>query len=81
MPLYEYECLACHHRFEVLVRHSTTPECPACHSTNLERMLSLFGVSSEATRATSLKKARAAQAEVLRDKAVANKEEEEHHRH
>jgi putative FmdB family regulatory protein len=81
MPLYEYGCLACDHRFEALVRHSSTPECPACHSTQLERMVSLCGMSSAATRETSLKKARAAQSRVLRDKAIADKEAEEHHRH
>jgi putative FmdB family regulatory protein len=33
MPLYEYECDACHHRFEVIQqRHSDPPieECPKC---------------------------------------------------
>ena len=32
MPLYEYECFRCHHRFERLQRISAAPitECPAC---------------------------------------------------
>jgi putative FmdB family regulatory protein len=32
MPLYEYECLACGHRFEVIRKFSDTPlsECPKC---------------------------------------------------
>ena len=42
MPLYEYACAECHHRFEWLVRRERTPECPACHSTALEKQLSVF---------------------------------------
>lgn len=32
MPLYEYECFLCHHRFERIQRASDAPltECPAC---------------------------------------------------
>lgn len=32
MPLYEYECFLCHHRFERIQRVSDEPltECPAC---------------------------------------------------
>ena len=32
MPLYEYECDACHHRFEVIqkVSDSPLPACPKC---------------------------------------------------
>ena len=32
MPLYEYECFLCHHRFERIQRVSDTPvaECPNC---------------------------------------------------
>lgn len=81
MPLYEYNCLACRNRFEALVRDSTPPLCPMCRSPNLERVLSLFGVSSDASRQASLTRARAAQKRVQRDKAIAEAEEAEHHRH
>lgn len=32
MPLYEYECFLCHHRFERIQRVTADPvtECPAC---------------------------------------------------
>lgn len=32
MPLYEYECFLCHHRFERIQRADAEPEstCPAC---------------------------------------------------
>jgi len=46
MPLYEYRCEACQHGFELLVRESTSLECPACHSPRLEKQLSVFAVSS-----------------------------------
>lgn len=42
MPLFEYACRECDRQFEVLVRASDTPECPSCHSTSLERRLSVF---------------------------------------
>jgi putative FmdB family regulatory protein len=34
MPLYEYECEACHHRFEVIQKFSDPPKetCPKCGS-------------------------------------------------
>jgi putative FmdB family regulatory protein len=45
MPIYEYACHQCGREFEALVRSSTVPECPACHSTDLERQLSVFATA------------------------------------
>lgn len=42
MPLYSYECNACGHQFETLVRSSDTPSCPSCGSVALTRQLSLI---------------------------------------
>ena len=42
MPLYEYACRQCDKEFEALVRASDTPSCPACHSDDLQRKLSVF---------------------------------------
>jgi putative FmdB family regulatory protein len=50
MPIFEYECRTCSHRFEQLVIHSTTPTCPRCQGTDLETQISMFAVSSENTR-------------------------------
>jgi putative FmdB family regulatory protein len=58
MPLYEYQCRACGHGFEALVRNSQQPACPACHSVDIERLLSSFGVSSEARSHSTLQSAR-----------------------
>ena len=41
MPIYDYHCPACDQDFELLVRSSTTPACPQCASTALERRVSL----------------------------------------
>ena len=46
MPLFEYACQSCDHQFESLVRGTETPECPSCHSTRLERRLSVFAAHS-----------------------------------
>jgi putative FmdB family regulatory protein len=42
MPLFEYACKECDHEFEALVRGSDAPECPSCHSKELQRRLSVF---------------------------------------
>ena len=46
MPIYEYACLDCNHRFETLVRGSSMPECPSCRGTHLQKQLSVFAVAS-----------------------------------
>jgi putative FmdB family regulatory protein len=48
MPLYEYRCQDCDHGFELLVRESTTLECPSCHGDKLEKQLSVFAVGAAA---------------------------------
>jgi putative FmdB family regulatory protein len=58
MPIREYQCRACGGDFETLVRGSEQPSCPACHSHDLERLLSSFGVSSEARSHSTLQAAR-----------------------
>jgi putative FmdB family regulatory protein len=40
MPLYAYTCDACEAEFELLVRSSDTPECPACKSQKLTQQVS-----------------------------------------
>jgi putative FmdB family regulatory protein len=41
MPLYEYACRKCEHTFEALVFNGEQVDCPECHSTKLERLLSV----------------------------------------
>jgi putative FmdB family regulatory protein len=46
MPLYEYVCRKCHHKFgEVLTlkEHDTKKiRCPKCHSENLQKVIEPF---------------------------------------
>jgi putative FmdB family regulatory protein len=46
MPLFEYTCRGCGHRFETLVTANRTPACPACASSDLEKQFSTFGTRS-----------------------------------
>ena len=41
MPIYEYECRDCHHRFEAIVRLNESPVCASCQSANLERLINV----------------------------------------
>ena len=82
MPLYDYECRKCGHGFETLVRTGDpAPTCAECGSSDLEKLLPTVAVSTEHTRETNLGKARERAKKVSRDKAVAQFEYEEKHRH
>jgi putative FmdB family regulatory protein len=48
MPLFEFACKECDNEFEALVRGSDTPECPSCHSKELQRRLSVFAAHTNA---------------------------------
>lgn len=58
MPLYEYDCLKCGQRFEVLVRGPQTVACPACRHEGVERAVSAFAVNSESIRQANVNSAR-----------------------
>lgn len=47
MPIFEYICRDCHHRFETLVSASRQPACPVCHGQVLDKQLSVFAVSAK----------------------------------
>ena len=52
MPIYEYQCRACGHQFEFLLlpTNPEAPSCPSCKGQELERIISMFAVSSDGTR-------------------------------
>ncbi len=51
MPIYEYLCGNCGHRFEKLVRRfGEQVRCPGCAGLTLEKQLSVFAVASAAPR-------------------------------
>jgi putative FmdB family regulatory protein len=49
MPIFEYICQQCQHRFEALVYGKQKAECPKCHSGRLEPQLSVFAVSAKSS--------------------------------
>jgi putative FmdB family regulatory protein len=44
MPIFEYLCKTCDHRFEALVFGGKAPDCPECGGRKLEKLLSSFAV-------------------------------------
>ncbi|MBU6172918.1 MAG: zinc ribbon domain-containing protein [Planctomycetes bacterium] len=53
MPLYEYRCCSCRETFEALVFGGEQPECPECHSVELQRLMSLPAAPREETAKAS----------------------------
>ena len=51
MPLYEYLCVDCGQTSEILILNTATqPECQACHSRNLKKLLSAHSSLSGASK-------------------------------
>jgi len=46
MPIFEYVCRECNHRFEQLIQGSAEAACPRCKATKLEKQFSAFGVGA-----------------------------------
>ncbi|TAJ34491.1 MAG: zinc ribbon domain-containing protein [Nitrospirae bacterium] len=46
MPIFEYVCQECRHKFEMIVQGSTVPACPSCKTTKLEKQISGFAVGA-----------------------------------
>ena len=51
MPLYEYRCEACEHRFEVIQKYSDSPiaVCPVCGQGPVEKLLSSPAIQFKGT--------------------------------
>jgi putative FmdB family regulatory protein len=58
MPIFEYRCRACPHEFETLVRPGSPAACPKCAGADLEKLLSLPAIKSEATHDLALRAAK-----------------------
>jgi putative FmdB family regulatory protein len=80
MPIYEYECRDCHHRFEAIVRVAESATCPSCQSANLERLISMFAVDAPGTRSKALSAIQKTNAKVTNDKLWADYEYDKKHR-
>ena len=50
MPLFEYQCRSCSHRFEALVRTDGHAACPSCNGVDLEKLLSVFAVNAHGSK-------------------------------
>jgi len=74
MPLYDYHCRACGHEFEALVRSGDSPSCPACRSSDLEKLLSTFALSTDERRKAAIRDSRKRQIRANRDKVIAEEE-------
>ena len=80
MPIYEYSCTDCRHRFEHLVLSSSVAaNCPACGSLNLEQLVSSVAVRLVSTTQANLSaehhRVAAVRGERLRE------EHRQHHEH
>jgi putative FmdB family regulatory protein len=72
MPIYEYECRDCGHRFEYLVLPtSPAAECPACQKKDLQQLISSSTVSSATTKQANLSAAHKKAAGVRKEKRSA----------
>jgi putative FmdB family regulatory protein len=81
MPIYDFRCRACQHRFEALVRPQDTdpPACPSCQGRDLEKLLSGFAVSSAEKTQAAAKKSRQSQVRANKDKVVADEDYRKEH--
>ncbi|MGH7256175.1 MAG: FmdB family zinc ribbon protein [Nitrospirales bacterium] len=46
MPIFEYLCKSCGHKFEQIVYGTNTPDCPSCQASGVEKQISGFAVGS-----------------------------------
>jgi putative FmdB family regulatory protein len=49
MPIFEYVCAKCEHRFEALIFGKQKAACPKCHSKHLAPQLSVFAVAGRSS--------------------------------
>ena len=50
MPIFEYICQQCQHRFEAIVLGNKKAACPKCEGKRLTQQLSSFAVGGERTQ-------------------------------
>jgi putative FmdB family regulatory protein len=55
MPIHEYTCQQCGHKFEkfTLMSQTQSPNCPVCGSANVKRQISAFARSGRSTGSSS----------------------------
>lgn len=56
MPIYEYRCKKCNHRFEELIRNETEAQsvkCPECGNKDIEKLMSSAGIQMNSSFSSS----------------------------
>jgi putative FmdB family regulatory protein len=53
MPLFEFKCADCGHKFEELVMGSKAINCPECKSADVEKLLSTFAASTSSNSSSA----------------------------
>ena len=80
MPIYDYQCRRCGHRFEQVVKLGETPQCPACGDAEPEKQFAFSAaVSTEKTRGRSLAVAQGKARAVKKEKDHAHREYLQNH--
>ena len=80
MPIFEYACKSCGKDFEALVRpNSPAPACPACQSSDLEKLISRPAIKSEGTHNLAMRAAKKRDQKSGSEMARAQREYELHH--
>lgn len=80
MPIYDFQCQACKHRFEELVKVDASARCPRCGASETKRVETFSAaISTEGSRARALSGARAKAQAVKREKDAAHQEYLRHH--
>jgi putative FmdB family regulatory protein len=79
MPIFEYRCKQCGNEFEqIVLARDPEPTCPACQSSNLEKLLSPSAVTSLDTRKRNWKDKERKESKVRMEK---DRSEDHHHDH
>ncbi len=80
MPIHDFRCRSCGNEFEGLSRPQDPPvACPACKSTDLEKLLSGFAVNSAEKSAAAALDSRRRQVRANKDKVIADEEYRKEH--
>jgi len=80
MPIFEYACRSCQHRFEAIVRANDVPRCPSCGGGDLEKLISSFAVDSPTSRGLSMAAIRKKNAGITKEKVWEDANYERKHR-
>ncbi|MGD8318927.1 MAG: zinc ribbon domain-containing protein [Gemmatimonadota bacterium] len=80
MPIYDFVCPDCRHRFEEWVRKAdTVPACPECGAEGAQRQISTPRVHSSTTHENALKAARRRDAAQGKERMHAQRQYELNH--